>query len=95
MSSTPLFSVPVQERSRKRLCFDISPTSTKEFDKDVDLLLKDEGLPKHLCTVIAMLVEDRKLLESVLNRNRELTEEVSLLRKENSYSSKYICHSLY
>ncbi|EPB66548.1 hypothetical protein ANCCEY_14361 [Ancylostoma ceylanicum] len=49
----------------------------------MDLLLKDEALPKHLRTVIAMLLEDRKLLESVLNCDRELFEEVNLLRKEN------------
>ncbi|KIH67253.1 hypothetical protein ANCDUO_02413 [Ancylostoma duodenale] len=39
------------------------------FEKDVDLLLKDEALPRHLRTDIATLLEDRKLLGTALNRN--------------------------
>ncbi|KAL6733085.1 hypothetical protein Aduo_003769 [Ancylostoma duodenale] len=93
MSVTPLFSVPVQESSRKRLCFDISPMASDGFEKDVDLLLKDEALPRHLRTDIATLLEDRKLLGTALNRNRELLEEIDLLRKENVELRNSLCIS--
>ena len=88
MCDTPLFSVPVQDRPKKRLCFDPSPTQSDSFDEDVKLLLQDEGLPRYLRSVMSTFLDDRKLLIFVLDRNRELTEEVSFLEAGNAELQK-------
>lgn len=92
ITETPRFSIPVQERPHKRLHFDLdcSPESSTNFDRDVDLLLNDSSLPQHLRSIIALLLEDRKKLTAVLDRNHELTEENRFLRAENEALKKSV-----
>ncbi|XGW23286.1 hypothetical protein V3C99_005487 [Haemonchus contortus] len=85
---TPLSSFRVQERPSKRSCIDIDPSPSalpgKKFDQDVAMLLRDQSLPEHLRSVLSVLLEDRKYLNSVLCRNRELVEEVASLKAQNA-----------
>ncbi|WKY03855.1 hypothetical protein Q1695_005089 [Nippostrongylus brasiliensis] len=87
---TPVCSVPVFERPPvKRLCFDASPgTPIDSFDRDVKLVLDDQSLASHVRSVLATLIEDRKFLHSVLRRNNELLDEISVLRAENAELKK-------
>ncbi|KAL6741737.1 hypothetical protein Aduo_014964 [Ancylostoma duodenale] len=96
-SETPFFPVAVQDRQkRRRIELDQSP-SQGEFDRAADQMIKDESLPLHIRTILAYLLEGRKHLESMIERNRELAKqtedllgEISSLRAENENLKKSI-----
>ncbi|KAL6742943.1 hypothetical protein Aduo_016035 [Ancylostoma duodenale] len=74
------------EKGTKRQCVELgnSPSTRPDIDEQAEALMKNESLPLHSRTLLSCLLEDRKRFQVLIDLCKELTEEVKILRAENS-----------
>ncbi|EYC25324.1 hypothetical protein Y032_0012g1823 [Ancylostoma ceylanicum] len=86
MMTTPLAAPNIQERRnpKKRPCTEVNDLSPQhsDLDQQASMLLDDDTFPVHVRSVISLLMEDRKRLSSMLEKYRDLHDEVMFLKSE-------------
>ncbi|CAJ0589465.1 unnamed protein product [Cylicocyclus nassatus] len=66
-TETPIYPLnPTERQKKRRIQFDATPP---DFNQAAEELLKDENLPLYARTIVAFLMENRKLYEMVAEQN--------------------------
>ncbi|KAL6739939.1 hypothetical protein Aduo_013336 [Ancylostoma duodenale] len=85
MTETPQVPIAVQGRKGKKHRIDFeSPHEDKDFDRAVDLIVKDQSLPPLVKTAFGFMVEMKQQTGAVIARNQQLLEENSKLHQQNN-----------
>ncbi|EYB90916.1 hypothetical protein Y032_0212g2233 [Ancylostoma ceylanicum] len=84
---TPQAPVAPQTRRGKKHRIDFDSPHEKDqndFDRAVDLIVRDQTLPPHLKTAIGFMLEMKEQMNAVMTRNQELVEENRKVNEKNS-----------